>query len=324
MTKKTLLITFILISLNTFGQVKELEKFRAEITLFVNYDNGKIDSLPKSLENSNRLKKNCELAFVAFIKNKDSKNLDNLKKNSKDNKSSYIIGNNNYFFHSLRKDPLVKSFENNVNYNITFYGLYDYKLSNFVSFFIQPIIIGTLEYIIYYYKLNGKGTYYIKDAKSNEIIFQSEGLTSNAPIKKYSIIDKYHILFVEDLGDNGQRAIVVNTKEKKWKAIKGFNGRAFLSGSTDYTKKSEIQNRTYFKFAQSRTIISKYGEGFLKKYEIDFDVKTKTISYKRYSQNESEIKVINSKWKSNIFKIDDYYMGQDIDDKDLPIPMMRE
>lgn len=317
---KILIIGLILLCLKSFGQVKELEKLRKEITTFVNYDNGKIDSLPISPETSEQLKKNYETAFLDFIKNKDSKNLDNLKKNSIDNKTSHIIGNRNYFFHSLRRDPFNKSLENNVNYQVAFYGLYDYKLSNFVSFYIQPFLLDTSEYIVYYCKLNGKGIYYIKDEKSNKIIFQSEGLTSYAPIKKIKKIDNNHILIVEDMGDNGERALVINTEFKKWKATEAFYGKAFFDNSTDYTKTTEIQKRVYFKFASTKTINSLYGSGFFKKYEIDFDEKTKTISYKKPNKKDNEIKVIEAKWENNLFNIDDYYIGQDVYDKNLPMP----
>ena len=320
MKNKILIIGLLLVCLKSFAQVKELETFRKEITAFVNYDNKKIDSLPKSPETSEYLTKNYEGAFLDFIKNKDSKNLNNLKKNSIDNRTSHIIGNNNYFFSSLIKDPLNKSLENNVNYQISFYGLYDYQLSNFVSFYIQPFLVDTSKYLIYYCKLNGKGTYYIKDEENNKIIFQSEGLTSNVPIKKLTKIDKNHILIIEDLGDNGERALVVNTQLKEWRTISAFNGKAFFDNSTDYSKTTEIQKRIYFKFAETKTINSLYSKSFLKKYEIDFDEKTKTISYKRYNQKESEIKIIAAKWEDNLFKIDDYYIGQDINDEDIPMP----
>ena len=92
--------------------------------------------------------------------------LENLKKNSINNKTDYIIGNHNYYFNSLRKDPFIKSLENNVNYSIAFYGLYDYKLSNFVSFYIQPFIFDTTEYVVYYSKLNGQGTYNLSRTRS--------------------------------------------------------------------------------------------------------------------------------------------------------------
>lgn len=284
------------------------------------YDNGKIDSLPKSMETSIQLRKNYETAFLAFMNSRDSKNLDNLKKNSIDNKTSHIIGDNSYFFSSLRRDPFIKSPENNVNYHITIYPLYDYKLSNFVSFYIQPFNIGKDEYVVYYCKLNGKGTYYIKEVQSNKIVFQSEGLTTEAPIKKMAKIDHNHLLIIEDLGDNGQRAMVINTKPDQWKAIHAFNGKAFMNNSSDYSRKTDIQKRIYLNFAATRTIINMYGEGFLKKYELDFNETTKTISYKKYNKKDSDIAEIKAKWENNLFKMDDYYIGQDLDDRSLPMP----
>ena len=80
MTNKFLTIVFVLFQLNSSGQINELEKFRKEITLFVKYDNGKIDSLPKSMETSIQLRKNYETAFLAFMNSRDSKNLDQLIK----------------------------------------------------------------------------------------------------------------------------------------------------------------------------------------------------------------------------------------------------
>lgn len=317
---KILIIGLMLLCLKSFGQVKELEKFRKEIITFVDYDNGKTGSLPKSGATSEQLTKNYEEAFLDFIKNKDSKNLDNLKKNSINNKSDYIIGGINYSFYSFKRDPFNKSLENNADYRITFYGLYDYQLSNFVSFFIQPFLIDSSEYIIYYRKLNGKGTYYIKDEKSNKIVFQSEGLTSDAPIKKFKKIDKNHILIVEDLGYNGERALVINTALKEWKAISGFYGKSFFDDDADYSKTTEAQQRVYLKMAATKTINTLYGKSFLNRYEIDFDEKTKTISYKKYKPKEGESTAVMAKWENNQFKIDDYYFGQHLQDKDLPMP----
>lgn len=310
MIHKIIALGLILINLNLFGQTNELEKFREEITVFVNYDLGKIDSLPKSIKTSKRLAKNYQNAFLNFVTNSDSKNLDNLIKNSIDNKTNHIIGNNEYFFRSSRKGPFI----NGDYYSITMYGLYHYALHGFVSIYIQPVSIDTSKYVIYYCNLNGKGTYHIKELSSNKILFQSEGLTSNAPIKKFAKIDNKHILIIEDLGDNGERALVINTKLNNWKAIKGFYGKAFLDNSTDYSKTTETQKRLFFKFSETGTINARYGKNFLKEYEIDYDETTKTISYKRYNKNGSQVKTIKATWENNLFKIDDYYIGQDIND----------
>lgn len=315
MIRKIFALGLILINLNLFGQTNELENFRKEITLFVNYDIGKIDSLPKSNKTSKRLVKNYQNAFLNFIKNNDSKNLDNLKKNSIENKTSHTIGNNKYFFRSSGKSPFI----NSEYYSITIYGLNDYELPNFVSIYIQPFSIDTAKYVIYYCNLNGKGIYYIKELSSNKILFQSEGLTSNAPIKKFTKIDTKHILIIEDLGDNGERALVINTELNNWRAIKGFYGKAFLDNSTDYSKMTKTQKRLYLNFSETGTINARYGKAFLKKYEIDYDETTKTISYKKYNIKKSEVKTISATWENNLFKIDDYFLGQDLDDLGLPL-----
>ncbi|MFM7014783.1 MAG: hypothetical protein ACKOX3_00500 [Bacteroidota bacterium] len=306
-----------ILSYQSFGQVKELENFRKEMVTLVNYDNGKPGSLPKSPENTKSLTMNYETAFLDFIMKKESKNLDSLKANSIDNRTSYIIGNNNYFFSNLRKNRYIKSLDNNVNYGITFYGIYDYKLPDFVSIFIQPFILDDSEYVVYYRKLNGKGVYYVKDVKSNLIVFQSEGLTSNAVILKMERIDNKHVLILEDMGDNGERAMVVNTEQKVWKPIDGFNGKSFLVQS-DFTKLSEVKMRKYFWFAETKTINSLYAESFLDKYEINFNAESKTISYLRYNKITSEEITISAKWNNGCFNIDDYFIGQDVEHDELP------
>jgi hypothetical protein len=320
MNKTILLTSLLVISLHSSAQVNELEKFRKETTAFLNYDNGKIDAIPKNPSNTARLKVNLEKAFLDFVLNKNSKDLEDLKKNSIYNKSDYIIGNNNYYFTNERRDIYKKALENNVNYCITFYGLYDYRLSNFVSFYIQPFNVDAKEFVVYYYKLNGTGTYYIKDVATNSIVFKSEALTSDAAILKFSKLDQTHSLLVEDMGDNGQRALVVNTASKTWTIAKAFKGNAFENNSTDYSKMSNKGSRSYLIFAANKNIKTHYGFNFLKKYEIQFDEATKTISYKQYSKNEKDIKMIQAKWQSGSFTIDDYYIGKDVLTEDLPVP----
>ena len=65
--------------------------------------------------------------------------------------------------------------------------------------------------MIYYYKMNNKGTYFIKNTSNNEIVYEDNALTSNAPIVKFDKIDNKHYLIVEDLYDNGQRGVIVKS-----------------------------------------------------------------------------------------------------------------
>lgn len=305
---------------SSFSQVSELQSFRKALTVFVRYDNNKIDTIQKNEENTIRLKKEYEKCFLDFILHKHSNTLDTIKKYSIDNKTSFIIENNNYFFSTQRRNMLDRSLDNNTNFYIGFYGLYDYHLPNFVSFYIQPFTIGTNDVVVYYVKLNGTGTYYIKDIKTNMIIFNSNAQTSNAPIKQIYQIDQNHLLMIEDMGNHGERALVVNTENKIWKTDLGFSGNAFVNDPDDYTKKTAAPARTYLRFATSHTMQTLYGESFLKKYQISFDEKSKTVSYKKHNQNESEMKLISAIWDGKQFRIDDYYLGADLDDRPLPMP----
>lgn len=318
MNFKSLYIATLLLGFYSFGQVKELEKLRTEIEFFINYDQGKVNSTPKSEANTLKFKQNTEKAFLEFIMHKDSQNLDHLKSNSIDNKTSNIIGNHNYFFETLRIDPYNKSFEKNVYYQIVLYPVYDYQLSNFVSFYIQPFTVGEIQYVIYYFKINGEGTYYIKDLAKNKIMFESKALTSNAAISKFELIDSNHFLVVEDMGYNGQRAFVINTENNQWKAINTFKGKSFKLNSVDYESKNDGNPRKYLRFANNRNIQNNYSFRYFKDFEINFDTKTQTISYKKLNDVAANAKKIESKWENKTFTIDDYYVGENLNDKTMP------
>ncbi|MBT2620145.1 spondin domain-containing protein [Chryseobacterium sp. ISL-6] len=217
-------------------------------------------------------------------------------------------------------NSMFKSLENNVYDQVVLYPIYDYQLSNFVSFYIQPFTISEKQYIIYYYKLNGEGTYYIKDNAKNKIVFESKALTSNAPISKFETIDNTHILLVEDMGDHGQRAFVVSTENNQWKTMNAFKGRSFKLNSVDYDEKSDGSLRKYLRFANNKRIKANYPSRYFKNFEIGFDTKTQTIFYKKLNNGPEDSKKIESKWENKMFTIDDYYVGENLNDQPMPIP----
>lgn len=307
-------------SLQLQAQTAELSAFQQALTHFVNYDLGKIDSLPKSAATTSRLQKAMDDAFGAFVVHKDSKDLAQLKKSATPAGRSWVIDNRSYFFDELRRDMYSQATENNLYYGITFYGFYDYELSNFVSFFIQPFKVGGKDYVAYSYSLNGAGTFYIKDAGSNLVVFKLHSLTSNAALAGFHQIDLDHVLLVEDMGDNGQRAVVVQTTGGTWKTINSFKGSAFPDNATTYTKKSQRGPRTYLRYASAKKFKALYGFGFLKEYVIRFDEASGTISYKLFNGGGGEAKTIRSKWTNASFTIDDYYIGEQSGDVDIPMP----
>jgi hypothetical protein len=315
------LFFFASLSVRSFAQANQLEQLRNSIYRYTQYDMGKIDSIPKNKANDNRLKSELDRAWMDFVLHKDSKNLDALKKSAIDNRTSHIIGNYNYFFHERRKDPAIRTLENNVNfYSIGFYGIYDYDRPNFVYVYIQPFVLGERELVIYHFSLKGSEAYLIKDVKSNKIVFQNKAMNSHAPIVSLQPIDNNHCLIVEALENHGQRAFVLDTRKSIWEMLPVFQGKSFRNLLGDYKDKVDGGSRIYLRFAVNRNITSIYGENFLRTYQINFDSATQTISYKQYRKEEKDAPVIEAKWKNNKFVIDDYYLGEHLNDEPMPYP----
>jgi hypothetical protein len=316
MRKITLLL--IIINLNLFAQENELKEFKKELVFFISYDNNKIDTLQKTELNTEKYKIKLETSFKKFCTNPDSKNLDNLKLKGIKSGSTYSFGNETYSFHEQKRDYLNKEIENNINYCISFYGIYDYKLSNFISIYIQPFKLDSKDYIIYYYKLNGKGKYYVKDENSNKIIFESDALTSNAPILKIEKVESNNYLLIENMQNLGQRAFIVKNENTKWTSISAFKGQS-IDMKTFVTKK-ETNSRKYLWIANNKNMTSRFGEGYDEKPLILFDSKTKKISYNTYSKTSKEVKEFSAVWKNSTFTIDDYFIGKDYGNDQMPYP----
>jgi hypothetical protein len=52
-----------------------------------------------------------------------------------------------------------------------------------------------------------------------------------------------------------------------------------------------------------------------------FDTTAATIQYRKFTNNESDVRIIKAKWQNNQFAIDDYYMGEAVKNTDFPVPM---
>ncbi|MET0393170.1 MAG: hypothetical protein ABW019_08500 [Chitinophagaceae bacterium] len=309
----------LLFTLPSFSQVAELETFRTNITRWIWYDQGKIDSIPRTDANTARLKKAAEASFLRFVLHPDSKSLDSLKAHAKQGGGSYYFDQYSYFFHEGRRILAQRTPENNTNYSITLYGLYDYDLPNFISISIQPFTAGGNNYVVYYYNTRLQGTYYIRDVKKNTIVYTGTGMTRTAPIQTFHKIDTSHVLLIEDLGDKGQRAFVLNTEKAGWRLIDAFKGKAFPDNATDFAKKTATGKRRNLWLAANESLIANYGSRYL---TIAFDESTKTLSYLQLTDRSgNNTKKIEAKWQNNQFLIDDYYLGEHLNDQPMPMPM---
>ncbi|MGI4873858.1 MAG: hypothetical protein ACRYFX_22075 [Janthinobacterium lividum] len=320
MKNKALVLLLLLSGLRLSAQVREVAAFEKAVTRFMAYDLGK--TLPKADSTSARLRKNLDATFLAFLTRKDSNDLTALKSASTGKAgSTYIFGNTTYSFSVYRRNPYVRTFENNVlYYDISFDGVYDYALNNFVHLYLQPFQVGAQQYVVYSYSLNGAGVYYIKEVARNAVVFRATTLTSTAALLTFQPLDEQHVLLVENMQEKGQRALVVQKEGTAWQAVAAFKGNAFPKNATTYARKENKGARTYLRLASTKALEAHYGDGLLTKYGIKFDEQAKTISYQPYTGNESDTKTVQAKWVNNSFTLDDYYLGEKLADQDVPMP----
>jgi len=310
MKKRFLIGLFLGLSLACFAQETELENYRVAMNAFVKFDLAKKEQSEAIKHQKDSLFRNMETAFLAFALHKESHKIEALKPVVKQ------IGKGLHC-HEMLRNYSLKTKENNTNIMVSFHGVYDYALPNFVSIYIQNFNCNKEEFVLYYYKLNGKGTYFVKQIKKNKLVFQSEAFTSNPALLNLHAIDDKHLLLIEDMEDLGQRAFVVKKNKQQWDAILAFKGLGFPKGTNSFSKATKMQfseRRNYLHLAGNSSISSHYG--YNRASYVEFDPKSKTISYAKNWEKEK----ITAVWQSDFFEISDFYLGTYMADEPVPYP----
>lgn len=322
------LLFSILLSTTANGQVTELENFRKTLTHFVFYDRNQIDSIPKTDELTKSLTEKVKDDFRKFVLHPQSSSIENLKSQAKTNNSSYWFNNYSYFFSSLKyyfglnPDPTLNL---PVIESISFYGLYNYSHSDFISLYIEQCESGNLNFVIYSYIVNNTTYYFIKDIHTNKIVFERQIQTTGVPISGLYRIDDNHVLLVEDdMNISGQSALVVSTQKDIWEPIYAFKGMAYLTDSNNKLEKKLTDNRMLMKLVSTKTIGSVWGTTSIRNnYGLYFDAKSRSLCHKiLLKKGGSETRKICAIWNNNIFEINDYYLGDHLEDSEIPYPSM--
>jgi len=305
---KLYLLILVVINVKSFAQIKELDNFREQLTDYINYD--QYTGYTSSEAETSKL--NLDKSFRAFVLLKDFSfemkpaDFENLKRKANNNTAGYL-----YSFFELGRDYNNKTAINNTDYYIGFFGLKDYNSPNIISVFVQPYKVESENYMIYYYSMNNKGTYFIKRTINNEIVFESTAATARAPVVKFSKIDSKHYLIVEHMGDNGQRAMVIQNEHDKWHSVNAFKGASFNVEALDYSVKKEAGLRKYLWIASNQKITAKVKDGPFELSWVFLNQVTKELLYKRYNSIWTERKAVISKWTNFTYTIDDYFIGED-------------
>jgi len=290
-----------------FAQEAELIQYKSDMMAYMALDQKNPTPTAVQKKQKDSLMHRMEQSFLAFVRHKDSHQKAKLKGNlALQNRGITYSEQGRYFY----DDPIERQQQ---DIHLMFYGVYDYKRPDFVSMYIQLFPLEKETYAIYYRKLNGKGTYYLKAITSNTILFSSEAFTPERPILALHPLDAQHLLLIESMHRQGHRALVLKKGKAKWQSLSAFVGKTWTNPTEPITKTSPMtfqSQRQYLYIAGNENLINSYEFRPL----LFFDPKTKTLSY---SLNAAGKKATAS-WKNQRFTLDDFYLGHYKDDKPMP------
>lgn len=274
------LLVALLLTLPALSQEKELEQFRLELNTYIDFINGKITSMPLNESNQLKLRKKIDQQFKTFVLHKDSYQYDKLIAPKEEGKEKFI------------------------------------RLDGRVSVYLKAFILNNKTFIVYSYTSRDKMNFYIKDEESNTIVY--EGDSKSYLIDNLFWLDDTHVLLIEKNGDRNtsRAAAVLSTQKKPWTITKGFEGNAFGQVPGDYFNKKYVASRELFQLdCEIEFVLS--GQKDIN--TITYNGSTKTLSYKRYTDNKKFI-LITSHWENNRFKIDDYNVNENLSASGIAVP----
>ncbi|WP_297516742.1 hypothetical protein [Flavobacterium sp.] len=302
------LLTIVLFfSSSLFAQEAALIQYKSEMIAYMAFDQKYPTPNAAQKKQKDSLFQQMEQSFQSFVRHKDSHQKAKLKGNlALQNRGITYSDLGRYFY----DDPLERQQR---DIHLMFYGVYDYKLPDFVSVYIQIFTLEKETYAIYYRKLNGKGTYYVKDINSNTICFTSDAFTPERPILALHALDAQHLLFIESMHRQGHRAYVIKKGKTNFQPIRAFEGKTWANPTTPITKSTPMvfqSQRQYLYIAGNENLINSYEFRPL----LFFEPKTKTLTY----TINQEGKKVTASWSKQRYKIDDFFLGQYKDDRAMP------
>jgi hypothetical protein len=228
----------------------------------------------------------------------------------------------NYIKYRKRVDQAFRAFvldSNSHRYKpfITYRGNRKFfTLDNRIEVYLSMQMVNNVAYAVYSFVSAERRAYLVKDMAKNSIVYGERSL--NHTVDSLYAIDDKHILLVEKDGDRGtsRKAIVLSAKQRPWKPLQAFRGLAFGQVPADYFKKVFTEKRESFQ------LDCEFDELMLLPQDanhVSFDDKTKTLSYKRYSDSRKFV-VITAKWENGIFRIDDYSVREQVSGHSPAVP----
>lgn len=280
MILKSFLFGFLLIGTLSFAQEKELENFTNEINFYIDFTLGKTPAYPVNESNQNKFRKKVDEVFMEFVLQKNSNQFD-----------KFIIS---------RDDKNLKFI----------------RASGKCEIYLSTFITNNKSYSVFSYTSMNKINYFVKDDTNNTIVY--DGDSKSSFVDTIIAIDENHIILIEITGDHhySRKVMVLSTKKEKWTKLDAFEGKAFGQVPADYFNSKYVKKRAVFNFSCDSFPPMYCPKDFNK---ITFDNRTKTLSYKIYSEGKLP-QIVSSKWENEMFKIDDYFFNENRSYEDIPMP----
>lgn len=313
--KRIIFLAFVLTNgVHVYAQSKELESFRAEVVAYMQFDRTNAASANDSLmiARKNMLRER----FHDFAMHPANVDLEALKSQAKNSKNTYWYDQWSYTFSSFKMYFGDTAKSQSPVHSIVFYGVYDYQTSNFVHLSFRQINVGKRSYVVHSYSLNGEAYYIIRDFAGKKLLYASTYPASGFPVYGIYPLDKKHVLMIEESAIEGQRVSVFDVSGDKWIKQHVFEGKT-LSPDNPKTLQPESALRNCMQMRSNKTIASHQSMNYLRQYGITFDPATGMLFHK-----DAGGKLVQSKWVSGKFVIDDYYLGNLLPDEEMPMPFL--
>ncbi|MBL0336842.1 MAG: hypothetical protein IPP73_16415 [Chitinophagaceae bacterium] len=145
-----------------------------------------------------------------------------------------------------------------------------------------------------------------------------EGNSNCCYVDHIYAIDSTHFMVIEKDGDmnSSRTAFVLSAKKLPWAKMKAFEGMAFGQVPAGYFTKKYVKKREQFQLDCDMEYTMSAPADI---NDILFDHRTKTLSYKQYSDNR-KFKLITAKWENETFKLDDYSVREGLTGSETMVP----
>jgi hypothetical protein len=282
----------LLLPMCSLAQQTEFDAFATRFYTFQEYANGRLVGMEQNAKNYNLYVDSMDQAFRSFALTDSSAFIPGFVQAS--NASNLRFRNMNN-----KGEVQVRTFNRGTDSML----VYSYSCRDHQEFFVKEVASGKVVYVGKERGAMVKGIYKMDSALLLMILETGEMLYSREVI----VLQRYP----SSKTTSGKSA---SASTGMWKKIKAFEGAAFGQVPGDFRQKKVAPRRERFIHEADMDLAAPHGAE-----EVFFDPSTKTLSYKKFS-DERKFVWVKAVWKNNCFTMDDYSLSEDFSSSGVVVP----